>query len=114
MTRRPTRRKNGQFSDAGDVLNFEVGGPAKIAADVSEDGESACRDHVSADGQAVRPSVRFTAFEGTHDDDGIGQKETAQTPAAINGRQKSTGSAKSESPGPAEVFQERKNEPEVE
>src|SRR5712675_2241855 len=67
--------KNGQFSDAGDVLDFEVGGPAKIAADVSEDGESACRDYGAADGQAVQAVGEIYGVRGAHDDDGRGKKK---------------------------------------
>src|SRR5215469_13867822 len=32
--------KNRELADSGDVLNIEIGGPAKIAADIGKDGES--------------------------------------------------------------------------
>src|SRR5256885_11663239 len=45
--------KNGKFTDARDVLNFEIVRPAVVAADISEHGERACSNDGAADGEAV-------------------------------------------------------------
>src|SRR5271167_1635779 len=42
--------KYGQFADARNVLNFEVRGPARVAADVGQHGERARGDDGAADG----------------------------------------------------------------
>src|SRR6266404_6044201 len=52
-----------QLANLGDVLNVQVGGPAEVAADVGQHRQGACGDNRAADGEAVQPSVRFTAFD---------------------------------------------------
>src|SRR5882724_3711143 len=61
--------KNGKFTDARDVLNFQIVRPAVVAADVSEHGERAGGDDGAADGEAVETVSEIDSVGRAGDDD---------------------------------------------
>jgi len=60
--------KNGKFSDPRDVLNLEIGGPARVAADVGQHGKRARGDNRATDCQAVKAIGQIHRIGGTNDD----------------------------------------------
>src|ERR1700733_2847506 len=58
--------ENGELADVGDALNFKIFGEARVAGNVSEDGESTGGDESAADGQAV---------EAVSEIDGVGRAD---------------------------------------
>src|SRR5690242_20249543 len=62
--------ENGKFTDAGDVLNFEIIRPAIVAADVSEHGERAGSDDGAADGETVEAVGEIDGIRRAGDNDG--------------------------------------------
>ena len=58
--------EDGEFSDEGHALEFEVVGEDDVAADVSEDRESASGDDGAADGEAVEAVSEVNSVGGAH------------------------------------------------
>src|SRR5579862_2442107 len=58
--------ENGELADVGDALNFKIFGEARVAGNVSEDGESTGGNERAADGQAV---------EAVREIDGVGRAD---------------------------------------
>src|SRR5256885_5038765 len=61
--------KNGKFTDARDVLNFQIVRPAVVAADISEHGERACSNDGTTDGEAVETIREIDGVRRAGDDD---------------------------------------------
>jgi len=67
--------KDGEFSDARNVLNLEIARPTVVAAHIGEHSERARGDDGAADGEAVETVGEIHGIRGTRDNNRDKQKK---------------------------------------
>src|SRR5258708_26532310 len=82
--------KNGQFADPRDVLNVEVGGPARVTADVGQHGQRASGNHAAADRQAIEAVGKIHRIRGASDNhsDEQQKRHKRERPQMTGGKQR--------------------------
>src|SRR5262245_7952481 len=90
--RRTNKRaaKNSQLANAWNILDVQITGPPRVAADVRQHGQSARRDHRAADRQTVETvrqvhRVRGTCYDNHHKKKERQERERPQMSAGDQG-----------------------------